>query len=635
LAFPSLRIQADLTTRALTIPTFTTDWSDRLRNGLTIHQGRQRTLGKTETGSMRAPLGNQDRGLDPTVNLSLRPNNHVKCEAVWNGNTYSLFRGFVRRYPQDWPARRDAVSTIECEDAFALMARYELEGQAIAEMGAGAHITAVLTNFGWPGVGAFPPGTTWWQLGHAGSALGTNTFLGGNLQSIGTGRSTIMAMNTTGNMLEHLLNVAENTDRGTLYIGPTGDVVFKQKPSPHDPIVGTWGDGVGEYPYFDFSVDYDDVLWFNDIRVTRRGDSTEYTARQTPPTSSPIMFSNLGATSNPDLASGIDATSYVNSSWTPPTSGLIIATVYSRRFGGGDPITPTMSGNGVAWVQIATVMVAGTHRLTLFGANASGSTTGATTVDFGAETQDFMHVNFMGATGVNLSGGAAAAFVQAPTGGTSGTSASISLSIGADPLNRLFAAFSLSTTPGMTARSGWTPADDQAAFTAESQTQHRSGAFDTAASATWDGTSRAWVGIAVELKADIPPSSADDGFRTLPVSDTLFSTAAAASGLASELLSTYDEPVVYPARLVQRPRADSAIWSLILGMPLMSKIKVRRRPPGTGAVIELDCYVIGITYNIGQFWEITWDLAAAETLLDAWYLGTVGFSELGTTTILG
>jgi hypothetical protein len=413
LAFPDINIQADLTTPPLNIPTDWIDWSPRLRNGLFIHQGRQRTLSKTEVGTMRAPLDNQDRGLDPTVTANLKPLNHVKAEAVWNGNTYALFRGFVRSYPQDWPARKDALSVIEAEDAFSLMARYELEDQAIAEMSAGDHIEAVLTAFGWPASGTIPAGSNWWQLGHAGSALGTNTFLGGNLRFLDDGRSTIMALNATGNMLEHLLNVAENTDRGTLYMGPSGDVVFKQKPPAHTPALGTWGDGPGEYNYFDFSINYDDAQLYNDVRVTRRGDSATYGAKD------------------------------------------------------------------------------------------------QTAIDNG------------------------------------------------------------------------------------------------------------------------------DGPRTLSVSDTLFSTSSAASSLAGELLGTFGEAVVYPIRLVMRPKATDSIWSLILGMPLMSKITVNRRPPGSGAMISLDCYVIGITYEIGQFWQITWDLAAAEVLLDAWYLGTPGFSELGTTTILG
>ncbi len=53
-------------------------------------------------------------------------------------------------------------------------------------------------------------------------------------------------------------------------------------------------------------------------------------------------------------------------------------------------------------------------------------------------------------------------------------------------------------------------------------------------------------------------------------------------------------------------------------------------------MIELDCLLLGVTHDITpSFWEITWDLAPAEPLLDAWYLGHLGYSELGTHTVLG
>jgi hypothetical protein len=63
---------------------------------------------------------------------------------------------------------------------------------------------------------------------------------------------------------------------------------------------------------------------------------------------------------------------------------------------------------------------------------------------------------------------------------------------------------------------------------------------------------------------------------------------------------------------------------------------VRRRPPGGGDPIELDCLILGITYDVKpEEWQITWDLAPAERVLEGyWYLGRVGRSELGTTTVL-
>src|SRR3972149_2242246 len=48
-----------------------------------------------------------------------------------------------------------------------------------------------------------------------------------------------------------------------------------------------------------------------------------------------IAFANLGASANPDIASTANATSYDNTSWTPPTSGLIVVFVSNR--GNTDP----------------------------------------------------------------------------------------------------------------------------------------------------------------------------------------------------------------------------------------------------------------------------------------------------------
>lgn len=41
----------------------------------------------------------------------------------------------------------------------------------------------------------------------------------------------------------------------------------------------------------------------------------------------PLAFSNLGASANPDINDSTDAASYSNTSWTPPTSGLIVVGV--------------------------------------------------------------------------------------------------------------------------------------------------------------------------------------------------------------------------------------------------------------------------------------------------------------------
>ena len=415
MAYPELLIAADYTTPPLVIPTDWTDLSDRATETASVHQGRQRLLGRTETGSASAELANLDRGLDPTVNPEVKPGVHFRMQATRGGTTYDLFRGFARSWGQIWPQHVLAHVKVEAEDAFALMARYELEGESIAEMLSGDHLREVLTLYGWPPSGSIPVGKTWWRLGTVGfSELGTSTFLGESLNRIDDGTETIMALDLNGNLLDHLLNVAEQTEGGTLYMGPGGDVVFKPRPSPFDPSVATFGDIPGELRYVDLPLNYDDTELYNDVRLTRRGDSIPSVAKD----------------------------------------------------------------------QVA--------------------------IDAGA-----------------------------------------------------------------------------------------------------------------------PP-------RTLALSDLLFATTTQADEAAVRLLARHKEPILYPRRMVLHPGSNSPLWPVILGRELGERITVRRRPPGGGATIELDCLILGITYDVKpEDWTITWDLAPAEPVLDAWYLGHPGFSELGTTTVLG
>jgi hypothetical protein len=218
-----------------------------------------------------------------------------------------------------------------------------------------------------------------------------------------------------------------------------------------------------------------------------------------------ITFSNLGASANPDIANAADQASYTNTSWVPPASGLIVACVYNRRTVAAADL-PTMTGNGLTWVQVATLVPSTdtpSSRMTIFGANASGSTTGTTTVDFGGNTQLGCYTSFFGANGVDLSGGVVAAFIQTPTGQGTGTTGTVTLSNAADANNRPIAFVWHFATEAHTPRALWTEADDMsgAGPNVGIQTQYREDAFETTASATWT-TNVGWGMIAAEIKND-------------------------------------------------------------------------------------------------------------------------------------
>jgi hypothetical protein len=218
-----------------------------------------------------------------------------------------------------------------------------------------------------------------------------------------------------------------------------------------------------------------------------------------------IAFANLGTSAAPDFASQTPATSFSTASWTPPTSGLILLSIYAVKVGGSE--IPTVSGNSLTWVQIATHLN-GNWRLSLFAANASGSTTGATTVSFGGNSQLRCLASFAQATGIDLSGGAAATFVQtvAETDAAT-TTPSITLAAASNAANRPYVAFSnggivdIGNRP-VTPRTNWTELDEM--FVTDGgilETQFRSNAFETTASASVTGATT-WEGIAVELKVE-------------------------------------------------------------------------------------------------------------------------------------
>jgi hypothetical protein len=218
-----------------------------------------------------------------------------------------------------------------------------------------------------------------------------------------------------------------------------------------------------------------------------------------------IAFSNLGTSANPDFNRNEDLSAYTNTSWTPPTSDLICVFVNSERSGAGTANQPTISGNSLTWTAIATATLGtnnGGSRVTLFGANASGSTAGTTTIDFASQTQTHCEASFFKATGVDLLGGVAAAFVQSPTNTGTATSGSVTLAASGNANNRPIAGFYHEANEAVTPRANWTELDDLADSGpgANLETQQRTDAFETTASATWT-TSAKWIGVAAELKA--------------------------------------------------------------------------------------------------------------------------------------
>lgn len=216
-----------------------------------------------------------------------------------------------------------------------------------------------------------------------------------------------------------------------------------------------------------------------------------------------ISFTNLGASANPDLDNGATQTSYSNTSWTPPTDGIILVWIQARDEA-STVRNPTMSGNSLTWVRILTFdPSAGGNGLSLFIADASGATTGATTVDFGGNNQVHCNMLFFQATGVDISGGVASAVVQQPTTSGSDTTGTVTFSAAGDAANRMCSFFWHQVEETVTGDGDWTDLDS---FTGAGQargmlSQYRGDATDTAVTNTWT-TSASYGGVGVELLAE-------------------------------------------------------------------------------------------------------------------------------------
>ena len=215
-----------------------------------------------------------------------------------------------------------------------------------------------------------------------------------------------------------------------------------------------------------------------------------------------IAFANLGVSASPDIFSTSNASSYANSSWTPPTTGMIGCWVANTH--ASATTIPTISGNGITWVQIATVsLLSGIdRRLTLFAANAAGASAGVTTIDYAGSNQTGTAASFFQITGADEANGVAQSFVQTlNNNGSAALSGSVTLAAAANSNNRPISAFIHNANEVVTPQTNWTELDDGSyinpSFALESQ--FRSDAFDTAAAASW-ATSSIWIGMAAEVK---------------------------------------------------------------------------------------------------------------------------------------
>lgn len=121
-----------------------------------------------------------------------------------------------------------------------------------------------------------------------------------------------------------------------------------------------------------------------------------------------ITFAAITSTNLTSGESGTTTSTYTTASITPSANKLILISIYHRKGSSGVP-TPTVSGNGLTWVQVLREVNSDEQVVTIFRAMGASPTTGPVTIDFAGtnEIQAVWSVNEFGnvdQTGTNGSG---------------------------------------------------------------------------------------------------------------------------------------------------------------------------------------------------------------------------------------
>lgn len=204
-----------------------------------------------------------------------------------------------------------------------------------------------------------------------------------------------------------------------------------------------------------------------------------------------------------------NASSYTTASVTPSANQLVFVNVVSAK-GAGPATTPTISGNGLTYVQIDTQLfddgnaADDRHRITSFRSMGASPSAGAITIDFGGVTQTGCSWSVVQFDGVDTSGtNGSGAVVQSAKNVTAGASSlTVTLAAFASADNGAASGFGLGDNLAMTPDTGWTEMHEQqvadGADSMTNETQWRND-NDTTAAASWTGTIPCG-GIAIEIK---------------------------------------------------------------------------------------------------------------------------------------
>ncbi len=213
----------------------------------------------------------------------------------------------------------------------------------------------------------------------------------------------------------------------------------------------------------------------------------------------------IGVTNVISVGTGVDATSF---SQAGPTSAatLYVMEIEASRGGSTNPPTPTVTFDGRALTQIATLLwiTTGTERrqLWIYGFDSLAGASSTWLVDFGV-TMTGCSFAVQAVTGSDLANGLTQTFVQsaATAADLTGTSGAITLAAPGSSDNRPLEVFCHQANEESTVEGGWTVLTNLAHNNPSSgmKLAWNATTFDTSVATSWT-TSSPYGGLATEIK---------------------------------------------------------------------------------------------------------------------------------------
>lgn len=209
----------------------------------------------------------------------------------------------------------------------------------------------------------------------------------------------------------------------------------------------------------------------------------------------------VAATNLTTAGNNADATSYASASITPTANRLILAWFYSDH-ATVEPNAPTVTGNGLTWVLVASRTQGTNRRMTLYRAMGSAPTAGAVTFDLAGQTATGAMWSIAEFSGVHTGGtnGSAAIANKGANSASTGTSLIVTMQPFSDTDNATAGAFMHAANETRTVGAGFTSIGviNQASPNVSLGSQFLA-SNDTTVDASWTTTS-ANIGIAVEIR---------------------------------------------------------------------------------------------------------------------------------------